>query len=143
MQIPKSFKETMLKHALENYPNECCGVLGGLNNTATAHYPMQNAANSPYRYEFEGREHIEVSRQIEANNSEIMCIYHSHTGSEAQLSDTDLRLITYPDSYYLIISLMNLDQPDFRAYKVQELSGWTNDSPATYGNPIEEFIDWV
>ena len=143
MRIPKSFKQAMLDHALNNYPNECCGVLGGANNTVTSHYPMQNVANSPYRYEFEGREQIEVINRIENNNDEVLCIYHSHTGSEARLSDTDLRLITYPDSFYLIISLMDPKQPNIHAYKVQELSEWTPEAPAIYGNPIEEPLDWI
>ena len=143
MKIPKAFREAMLSHAIENYPNECCGVLSGMGDIATYHYPMENAASSPFRYEFEGKEHIKVIKSIEEHNWDVLCIYHSHTGSEARLSDTDLRLITYPDSYYLIISLKDSDNPDIRAYKVQELTEWTSEVPATYGNPTEEPIDWI
>ena len=32
MKIPKAFREAMLSHAIENYPNECCGVLSGNRN---------------------------------------------------------------------------------------------------------------
>lgn len=143
MKITKAFQKAMLDHALESYPNECCGVLAGIGNIATFHYPMTNAASSPFRYEFDGKEHISVIKSIEANNWDLLCIYHSHTGSEARLSDTDLRLITYPDAFYLILSLKDSDHPDIRAYQVQELTEWTADAPATYGNPIEEPIDWI
>ena len=38
----------MIRHALADVPNECCGLLGGGSEVITSVYPAQNAEASPY-----------------------------------------------------------------------------------------------
>ncbi|MEC9238591.1 MAG: Mov34/MPN/PAD-1 family protein, partial [Chloroflexota bacterium] len=49
--------------------------------------------------------------------------YHSHTGSEAYPSDTDVRIAggtagLWPDVRYVLVSLMDMDDPSVRIFDI-------------------------
>ena len=110
----------MVAHALEEDPNECCGLLAGKDGKLTGHYRMRNAEQSPYRYSMDGKELLMTLREIEDGGAELQVIYHSHTHSPAYPSATDVRLATWPDAAYLLVSLENRQDPDIRAFRIVE-----------------------
>ena len=59
-------------------------------------------------------------RQMEEVGEELVAIYHSHTGSAAYPSQTDVNLALYPDAVYLIISLENSDDPETRGFWIRD-----------------------
>ncbi|MBI2873178.1 MAG: M67 family metallopeptidase [Chloroflexi bacterium] len=118
LNLPKGFADEIVAHALEDDPNECCGILAGKNGKVAKLYRMTNTAHSPYRYNMDPRELYRTYREIEDNGWEVLAIYHSHTHSEAHPSDTDVRLATWPDAYYILVSLMDKRQPVIRAFHI-------------------------
>ena len=107
MEIPAEIRDAMVQHALEEDPNECCGILAGAGGMVLHHYRITNTQKSPYRYEMDGLEVHLAERETEENGWEFLAFYHSHTHSPAYPSNTDIRLAAnWPDPYYLIISLM-------------------------------------
>ena len=109
----------MVQHALEEDPNECCGILAGAGGIVLHHYRITNTERSPYRYSMDGRELNQVLRELDDNGWEMQVIYHSHTHSPAYPSDTDVRLAAnWPDPYYLLVSLMDKQSPDVRLYTI-------------------------
>ena len=118
MEISRPFAEAMILHAQGEFPNECCGVLASLEGRAVKHYPMVNTERSPYRYSMDGKELLAVYREIEDNGWTLGVIYHSHTHSLAYPSDTDVRLATWPEANYLLISLADRNNPELRNYTI-------------------------
>lgn len=118
MEIPRPFADAMVQHALEEDPNECCGVLASKDGRVVKHYPMTNTEHSPYRYSMDGKELLATYREIEDNGWDLGVIYHSHTHSPAYPSATDVRLATWPDADYLLISLVDKADPDLRNYTI-------------------------
>lgn len=112
MEIPRSLADAMIEHAQEEDPNECCGLLAGTEAGVQKHYRMTNIEKSPYRYSMDGKELLLTYREIEDAGMEIQVIYHSHTHSPAYPSQTDVRLATWPDAYYLLLSLADKDAND-------------------------------
>ena len=55
---------------------------------------------------------------MEDNNWEHRAVYHSHTHSEAYPSSTDVRLAAWPEAYYMIVSLLDKDNPNVRAFRI-------------------------
>jgi proteasome lid subunit RPN8/RPN11 len=110
----------MIAHALENDPDECCGIIAGRNGTAGKFYRMVNVERSPYRYSMDPKELFKVYREIEDDGAEVMVIYHSHTHTEARPSATDVRLASFPDAYYVLVSLMNKEKPDVKAWRIRD-----------------------
>ena len=118
LKIKKSFAHEMITHALEDNPNECCGILASNQGEAIKLYRMINAEHSPYRYSMDPKELFHTTRDIDDKGWELMAIYHSHTHTQAYPSATDIRLVTYPDAYYILISLMDKKAPKVRAFTI-------------------------
>lgn len=119
MELPAEIRDAMVQHALEEDPNECCGILAGAGGIVLQHYRITNTEKSPYRYSMDGRELNQVLRELDDNGWEMQVIYHSHTHSPAYPSDTDVRLAAnWPDPYYLLVSLMDKQSPDVRLFTI-------------------------
>ncbi len=119
MEIPAEIRDEMVQHALEEDPNECCGILAGAGGIVLQHYRITNTERSPYRYSMDGRELNQVLHELDDNGWEMQVIYHSHTHSPAYPSDTDVRLAAnWPDPYYLLVSLMDKQSPDVRTFTI-------------------------
>ena len=128
LRIPRQFVDEMIAHAQEENPNECCGLLASSGEQVMKHYRITNTEKSPFRYRMDPRDLLSATREIEDNGWLLRVIYHSHTHSEAYPSQTDVRLAIWqdteqaiwPETYYILISLMNESAPDVRAFQVQD-----------------------
>ena len=83
LNIDQQYAREMVAHALEDDPNECCGILAGQGGEILSLYRMANVEASPYRYRMDPKELLSVYREIDDRGWEIVAIYHSHTHSEA------------------------------------------------------------
>ena len=92
LQIKKKFVDEMVSHAKSELPNECCGILAGPNGEVAKSYRMSNVEASPYRFSMDPGELIKIDSEAGDKGWELQAIYHSHTGSEAYPSDTDVRI---------------------------------------------------
>ena len=127
VEIAQQFIDEMIAHAQEDNPNECCGILAGQTDRPVKTYRMMNVEASPYRYSMDSKELYHVYREIEDNQLEMYAIYHSHTHTEAYPSATDIRLATWPEAYYILISLQNKQEPTVRAFTI--LDGQVSEVP--------------
>ncbi len=100
------------------YPNEACGILAGHNGTVERVYPMRNAEPSPSFYLMEPQEQFQVMKEMRQNGLELVGIYHSHTGSQAYPSATDVSLAYYPEAVYLIVTLLDRKNPVSRGFRI-------------------------
>jgi proteasome lid subunit RPN8/RPN11 len=81
---------------------------------------MENADHSTTSYMLDSREQFQVFDQMEKEGLAPVAIFHSHPHSPAVPSTRDLELAFYPDSLYLIISLMDSDSPEGHVYHIAE-----------------------
>ena len=121
MKISKQLVDQMIGHALEDRPNECCGMVGGSGGVATKVIPVLNSAASPLRYEMDPKGQYDALQEIEADG-ELLAIYHSHTKSAAYPSQTDVNQAqNWPEPIYLIVSLADGDNPDVKGFHLADL----------------------
>jgi proteasome lid subunit RPN8/RPN11 len=122
MQFDTAVLEEIADHAREDLPNECCGMIAGKNGRATSVYRARNAFESPLRYRVDDRDLFRiVERDIPDADEELVGIYHSHPGSEAYPSQTDINLADgWPDPLYLICSLADPENPVTRAFAIRD-----------------------
>ncbi|RME48739.1 MAG: M67 family peptidase [Chloroflexi bacterium] len=66
------------------------------------------------------QEQLRIFKELEAQGWDVAGIYHSHPASPAYPSATDMRLAFYPDAVYFIISLMQRDRPEIRAFRLDQ-----------------------
>jgi proteasome lid subunit RPN8/RPN11 len=122
MQIAQSLIDEMVAHALEDLPNECCGMVGGSDGEASVVIPVANAAASPLRFEMDSQGQYDALKQIEEGGGELLAIYHSHTKSAAYPSQTDVnQAVSWPDAIWVIVSLEDRGAPDVKGYWLKDL----------------------
>ena len=92
LKIEKEHAAEMIAHALEEDPNECCGILSGKDGLVSHVYRITNTARSPYRYLMDPQEFLNADKDSESKGREFLAFYHSHTHSPAYPSQTDVRM---------------------------------------------------
>ena len=113
----------MIAHALEDAPNECCGLLGARAGRVTALHRALNAEASPYRFSIDFREQRRIEEALDAAGDLLAGFYHSHTGSPARPSPTDIRMMgTFfgPPYVHFVVSIANREHPDVRAFHIED-----------------------
>ena len=125
MRLRRDLVEAIVAHARRDHPDEACGVLAGPEDSDQAErfIPMVNAARSPTFYEFDPTEWIKLHRELQANDEEVVVVYHSHTATEAYPSRTD---ITIADNYaqmlrsphYVLVSTRDPEDHELRSYRI-------------------------
>lgn len=119
MLLEKRYLDEMVAHAIEDAPNECCGIIAGKDGRATKLFRAENSEASPYRYNVASQDLLRIFRECEENDWSFLVIYHSHVMSEAYPSPTDIRLaLNWPDPYYVLVSLADKDKPVVRAFRI-------------------------
>ncbi|HEU4868362.1 MAG TPA: M67 family metallopeptidase [Actinomycetota bacterium] len=120
LTIPQDIYDGMIQHCRDDYPNEACGFISGLNGECTKLYPLPNAAASPIYYRPGDKEMIAAINDIDERDEELVAIFHSHVASAPVPSPTDRREAHYPDAVYLIVSLMDGDNPLTRGWLIKK-----------------------
>ena len=111
-----------IRHALADVPNECCGLLGGGSEVITSVYPAENAEASPYRFSIDFKEQRRLEEVMAAEGESLVGFYHSHTGSPARPSPTDIRMMkTFfgPPIIHFVISIADRKYPEVRAFYIE------------------------
>src|SRR3954465_457962 len=118
MRIAQALIDEIVAQALEDAPNECCGMIASRDGEAVRVHRARNAAASPLRYEIDGMEQYELQTAIEDAGQDLGAIYHSHTRSAPYPSQTDINLAFYPESLYVIVGVKDRDAPEVKAYRI-------------------------
>lgn len=127
LRIPRDIYDGMIKHCIADYPNEACGFLGGVDGEVKVLYNLPNAAASPIYYRPADKEMIAAINDIDERDQELVGIFHSHVASPPIPSPTDKREAHYPDAVYLIVSLLDLDNPLTRGWLIKK-ADWRDES---------------
>ena len=119
LELEQQYADEIIAHALAEDPNECCGILAGLRGKVSYLYRMTNVEQSPYRYSMDPKELYRTYREIDDTGKEVLAIYHSHTHSAAYPSPTDVRLATWPEAHYILVSLQIKERPILRVFRIE------------------------
>ena len=125
MKISRALYDDMVSHALEQAPDECCGIVASLDGEAVAVFRARNAAASPLRYEMDSADQIAIQEEIDAQRWDYGAIYHSHTRTAPLPSQTDINMAfrpgvgaLWPGSLYIIVGVAG-DEPEVRAWRIE------------------------
>jgi proteasome lid subunit RPN8/RPN11 len=125
-------EQQIVAQALAEWPNEACGLLGGVAGRVLQVYPATNALHSPVEYVMDARQQISAFLDIEARGWELAGIYHSHPAGPPRPSPTDIARAYYPEAAYLILSLADRARPELRAFHI--LDGQVREIPVRVEN---------
>jgi proteasome lid subunit RPN8/RPN11 len=119
VQISRALLERVVAHAQRDEPHECCGLVATRDGRATAVYETENLAASPLRFEM-GPELARLAFSIEDDGDELGAIYHSHTRSAPEPSQTDINFAAlWPGVAWLIVGL-DAGAVDVRCWRIDD-----------------------
>jgi proteasome lid subunit RPN8/RPN11 len=112
----------MVSHCYDGVPLEACGLLAGPKGQgedakATVCYPTRNAAKSSRVYEVHGLDYRDADDDAEANDLELLGVFHSHTHTDPYPSPTDVAAALFPQWHYVLVSLRD-EAPMTRSYRI-------------------------
>ncbi len=133
--IGKKVIEKICEHALETYPEECCGIITGDSGNQTVHIcqNIQNRlyAEDPEKYTRDARTAYTIERSeaerifslAKEQGREVIAFYHSHADNEAYFSVTDVEAQTvfgepeFPEALHIVISVIGRKIHDIKYFK--------------------------
>ena len=125
IQLTENQFDSIISHAREAAPEECCGLIGGsIDGRAQTIYPSKNVATDPLvTYEAAAEDLFAAQRAMREAGEQLLAIYHSHPRAiDPEPSPTDVRLAYYPSAVYLIVGLGN-KEGSLRAFRIDERTG--------------------
>jgi len=123
IRLHREHYDAMVRHALEDAPIECCGVVAQRDGTSAAVVRARNAEASPFRFTIDPREYLKIERALDAEGVTVVGFYHSHTGTPAVPSPTDIRAMMgagfTPPFIHFVVGVADRDKPAVRAWYVE------------------------
>lgn len=116
VKLEREVYRDMLRHALQEAPNECCGLLAGRDERIFRIQECTNALASPVRFSIPPPELFQFFRSLRERDLEFLGIYHSHPDGDPFPSGRDRQELHYHDVSYWIIALKS-GQPVVACYK--------------------------
>ena len=139
IKIPRQILAELINHALEDDPNESCGLLLGNGDGIDGLYRMSNVNNKPIsRYTMDPAELLEAQDKAKKSNREFVAIYHSHTFTQGYPSKTDIKnavKVASISTRHVIVSLVEKTRPVVRAFSINGDSEVTELVIQTDGEP--------
>ncbi|SHK82193.1 M67 family metallopeptidase [Fibrobacter sp. UWEL] len=121
--LPNAEYEKVLEHARKNLPEEACGLIAGRIEGNDKHiekvYLLTNIDHSNEHFSLDPKEHLGAIKDMRANGLTPLGNWHSHPETPSRPSDEDKRLAYDSKASYLILSLMDRENPVFRSFHVE------------------------
>ena len=121
--LKKADYEKMLAHAKKELPNEACGLLAGVIEGADKKvekvYLLTNIDHSNEHFSLDPKEQLAAVKDMRANGLVPLGNWHSHPESPSRPSEEDKRLAYDSKASYMILSLMELEQPVLHSFKIE------------------------
>jgi len=105
MRIRQDALDRIVAHAVEDLPNECCGLLIGSADVVEDAARARNRKRSPTKFEVEPADHFQAIRRARSAGLQIVGAYHSHPNGPSDLSESDRARLTDPSMVQVIVSL--------------------------------------
>ena len=108
----KSDFDTILEYAKKNLPEEACGLIGGTIENGDKHIKKIYFSMDP-------KEQLAAVKDMRAIGLVPLGNWHSHPESPSRPSDEDKRLAYDSKASYMILSLMNIDEPVLNSFHIE------------------------
>ena len=116
--------ESIEKHALKNFPHECCGLLIGKSTMKIFDVkeivPTENIHKSEVSFEADAELVYRAITAAEAKGLEIIGIYHSHPNMHAFISAADAEAMKlWPNVAWLVLGVSKKQGNEEKAFMLK------------------------
>lgn len=122
IKLTKSDFEKILAHAVKELPDEACGLIAGTveggDKEIKKVYLLTNIDHSNEHFSLDPKEQLEAIKDTRKNGFVPLGNWHSHPESPSRPSEEDKRLAFDSKASYMILSLMNRENPVLNSFKI-------------------------
>ena len=122
IRLSKEDYEKILNHAVKELPNEACGLIAGEKSgddkIIKRVYLRTNIDHSNEHFSLDPKEQLAAVKDMRANGIVPLGNWHSHPESPSRPSEEDKRLAYDKTASYMILSLMNREEPVLNSFKI-------------------------
>ena len=123
IKLSKEDFEKILKHAEKELPDEACGLIAGekVGNDKIIKkvYLLTNIDHSNEHFSLDPKEQLAAIKDMRANGFVPLGNWHSHPESPSRPSEEDKRLAYDSTASYMILSLMDRENPVLNSFKIE------------------------
>ena len=123
VKLSQTDYEKMVAHAESELPDEACGLIAGRidgdDKIIEKVYLLTNIDHSNEHFSMDPKEHLAAVKDMRANGLVPLGNWHSHPESPSRPSDEDKRLAYDSKASYMILSLMNIDEPVLNSFHIE------------------------
>lgn len=122
IKLLKTDYEKIVAHAEKELPNEACGLIGGTINGDSKKikkvYLLTNIDHSNEHFSLDPKEQLAAIKDMRQNGLVLLGNWHSHPESPSRPSDEDKRLAYDSKASYMILSLIDRQNPVLNSFKI-------------------------
>lgn len=122
IKLTKSDFEKILAHAVKKLPDEACGLIAGTVEDGDKEikkvYLLTNIDHSNEHFSLDPKEQLEAIKDMRKNGFVPLGNWHSHPESPSRPSEEDKRLAFDSKASYMILSLMDRENPVLNSFKI-------------------------
>lgn len=122
IKLTKSDFEKILAHAVKELPDEACGLIAGTVESGDKEikkvYLLTNIDHSNEHFSLDPKEQLEAIKDMRKNGFVPLGNWHSHPESPSRPSEEDKRLAFDIKASYMILSLMDRENPVLNSFKI-------------------------
>ena len=122
--INRSDYEKILDHARSKTPDEACGLIGGVDSPEGTReikkvWLVTNMDHSNEHFSLDPKEQLAAVKEMRQEGMKPLGNWHSHPETPSRPSEEDKRLSYDSSASYLILSLMEPENPVLNAFHVE------------------------
>lgn len=123
IQLPKAFYEQIVEAGKKAVPEEMCGLIGGVIEGDTKSvkeiYFLENIDHSNEHFSMNPLDQLKAVKDMRSKGLVPLGNFHSHPESPSRPSDEDKRLAYDKTASYLILSLMDSENPVLKSFHIE------------------------
>lgn len=123
IKLSKADYEKILAHAVKELPDEACGLIAGIiegeDKIIKKVYLLTNTDHSNEHFSLDPKEQLLAVKDMRAQGLVPLGNWHSHPESPSRPSEEDKRLAYDSKASYMILSLMDRENPVLNSFRVE------------------------
>ncbi len=123
IQLPKAFYEQIVEAGKKAVPEEMCGLIGGIIEgdikSVKEIYFLENIDHSNEHFSMNPLDQLKAVKDMRSKGLVPLGNFHSHPESPSRPSEEDKRLAYDKTASYLILSLMDSENPVLKSFHIE------------------------
>ena len=123
VKLKKEDFQAMAAHAVAHLPEEACGLIAGeksdTERVIKKVYYLTNIDHTNEHFSLDPKEQLAAIKDMRKNGLEPLGNWHSHPESPSRPSEEDKRLAYDSKASYMILSLVEPEQPVLNSFHIE------------------------